>query len=207
MMKYIKILGFIVSIVIILSMAGCYRSTVTSTIPAETITITSTTSMTFTTLINKKNDVEQIAYPTLLKWYDSCSWVGQDKIYLNDVDYGDTIDTWTNDINGVTGYLWKKGEPLCFTIYNDKLTEEEYIIVFDNGNYGQPSGYTNWVSVSTYKPLVPAQTAMNIPVKIQIPEKPNVIIPEQWEFRIDVRPVSTDSIQYESCVRFLINMK
>lgn len=200
-MKHIRIFGIVIAVILVLALTGCYRltDTITMTLTEPPITITSTQTI---ILSNGQSFV-----PVLVNWSDNCSWIGQDKITLNDVSYGDTIDTWTQDINGVTGYLWEKGDPLCFTIYNNELTEEVYRISLDNVFYGQPIGYEKWVDIAEYHPIVPAQTAMNIPVKIQIPPKADTIIPEQWEFRINVVPDTTNTIQFETKVRFIINMK
>lgn len=151
--------------------------------------------------------VKEIAQTSLVPCDYDYFWIGQDIINIGDMHPGAVVDTWTSDIAMVNGYQYKKGDPLCFTIYNNLTVDQSYMIELDNNYYGQPPNYADWITISTLKPIVPPRMAMNIPVKLQIPPSVNETINHRWEFRIGVIPEGTGSIQFASWARFIITMK
>jgi hypothetical protein len=151
--------------------------------------------------------VTTLVTPTVRVWDSPYYWVAPSKIDIVNMYSGANTDTWVKDNVLPNGYRYEKGEPICITIYNNAIVDAPYIIELDNGDYGQPVDYADWISVSAWNPLVPARSVMNIPVRIQISNNVTESIPHQWEFRLNVIPGGQGTIQYALTVRFVVTMR
>ncbi len=151
--------------------------------------------------------VSTLTTPTVKKWSSPNYWVAPSKINIGHLYLGAVAETWIEDSTLPNGYQYKKDEPLCITIYNNTFFDAPYAIELDNANGGQPIDYANWISVSIWNPVVPAQSAMNIPFRIQIPDKVIGRMPNQWEFRFAIIPSGQGNVQYAPNIRVIIMMR
>ncbi len=150
--------------------------------------------------------VEPMATTQIIPWGNNVSGVTPSKVNISNLHAGATVDTWQGDLTTDTGFVYKRGDPMCFTIYNGNAESQSYSVELDNGDYGQPIGYAKWISVTTWNPIVSAKSAMNVPVRISIPQD-TTDIPKQWEFRINVIANGQGNIQYAYSIRFLVSMR
>lgn len=141
-------------------------------------------------------------------------------IEFGNVHPGTQVDTWKADnvipievikdetgkvIEVISSYTTYEGHPLCLVIYNESDAPRQYSIELDGGNYGQPNGYTNWVEVSDWNPVIPAKSALEVPFRVYIPEDAVINVPK-WELRFILKPAQHSLFQTAAAIRVIFNM-
>lgn len=197
-MKALRWLTIVIGMGLLL--VGCQSNNVI--VPATNTTTATASETTPTSTL----EPSPLPAPTIVSW-DNSSGVGPGVIEIGDMRPGAVVDTWVEDITLENGYCYKKGEPLCITLYNDTASNQTLTIALDNGNYGQPVGYRNWISLSTWNPTIPAYSAMNVPIRLRIPQGVTVPIRHQWEFRFEVIPEGQGNIRYANTSRVVVTMR
>ena len=138
-------------------------------------------------------------------WSGDTFWVGFDT-HIPNLHAGAIVDTWTENKIFSNGYRIYSGQPFALYIYNNTYADMQYSIELDNGYFGQPEGYEEWITITNNNPIVLSKTVGVIPLSIKVPNNYRSVA-SKWMFYIDVVPQIEGNIQTAACVAISITMK
>ena len=152
--------------------------------------------------------VEPLPDPTVVAWEGEEHFTAPAIIDLYDVKPGTVKDRWRDDFALTNGYPYKAGEPMSITYYNHMDEPRAFTIFFAYMPGEKPEGYEDWIEVSEWNPVIPARSAMNIPVRFHIPKnvRKDSLLPE-WNFALGIAEDTGEFIGTAEAVVFRVTTK